>query len=130
MLPEKYQDLEVFAAKWCLDTQDERQRQRRASTPEELRRFYAAMMPRLREILEDVDRFPLGEIPESHRAIFSLALSHTEIAPNVELYAGSPAVPHAFEESRMKARHGSEKNWAGHQSRPTSASGRVSPVRA
>ncbi len=117
MLPEKYQDLEPFAADWCLDTQDARQRRRRAATPDELRRFYDAMMPRLREILADFDLFPLGQIPESHRPLFSLALSFTEIAPNVELYGGSPAVPNAFEESRMKARHGLEKNWAGHQSR-------------
>jgi len=118
LLPENYQDLEPFAADWCLDTQDERQRKRRASTAEQLRSFYAAISPRISEILEEVDRFPIGQIPPSHRPLFSLALSLTEVAPNVELYAGSPAVPHAFEESRMKARHGDEKNWAGHLSRP------------
>ncbi len=120
ILPENYQDLEPFAADWCLDTQDARQRKRRASTPEELRSFYAAIMPRISDILEEVDRFPVGQIPTSHRPLFSLALSLTEVAPNVELYAGSPAVPHAFEESRMKARHGNEKSWAGHRSRPNS----------
>ncbi len=116
LLPEKYQDLDVFED-WCLETQDARQRKRRASTSEELQRFYSGVMPRLREILEEVDQFPLGQIPPSHRPLFSLALSFTEVAPNVELYGGSPAVPNAFEESRMKARHGQERNWEGHRSR-------------
>ncbi len=121
LLPETFHDLEPFAADWCLETQDERHRKRRSSTPEQLRSFYAAIFPRISEILKEVDRFPIGQIPESHRPLFSLALSLTEVAPNVELYAGSPAVPHAFEESRMKARHGAEKNWSGHRSRPNSA---------
>jgi hypothetical protein len=117
VLPDSYQELEPFAADWCLDTQDERQRKRRTSTREELSRFYTAIMPRLKEILGEVDRFPLGQIPESHRPLFSMALSLTEVAPNVELYGGSPAVPHAFEESRMTARHGGQRSWEGHRSR-------------
>jgi hypothetical protein len=82
-----------------------------------MKRFYGAVMPRLREILAEVDQFPLGQIPPSHRPLFSLALSFTEVAPQIELYGGSPNVPYAFEESRMKARHGGQNNWAGHRSR-------------
>lgn len=115
-LPESFSDLAPFAD-WCLDTQDARQLKRRNSSTEQLRAFYAAMTPRMRDILKEVDQFPLGTLPESHRGLFSLALSFAEVAPNIELYGGSPSVPYAVEESRMKARHGQNKTWEGHRSR-------------
>jgi hypothetical protein len=73
--------------------------------------FYDAMLPRMEEILGEIDRFPLRQMPESHRSLYALALSMAEIAPNVELYRGSPLVPHSFEEARMGCDHGEHQTW-------------------
>lgn len=110
-LPPSFSELEPFVEDWALDTQNARYAKRAAVSSQELKAFYDAMLPRMEEILSEIDRFPLGEMPESHRALYALALSMAEIAPNVELYRGSPLVPHAFEESRMGCDHGDQQTW-------------------
>lgn len=98
---------------WNLATANERQNKRRSSSAEDIRTLYDGVHPHLEAILEEVDRFPLGELPESHRPIYNLALVLAEVAPHVELYKGDPAVPYAFEESRMIAVHGDQETWRG-----------------
>lgn len=98
---------------WDLDTHDQRWALRRQSTPSELDQVYQAIMPHLGEMLAECDRFPLGELPESHRALFNLALAVVEVAPHVELYRGSVKVPNSFEESKLSASHGAVETWKG-----------------
>lgn len=111
-LPTEYIELQPFAD-WALPTADQRQKKRRNSTKEELRRFYDAVLPRLEEILTDADNYALGEIPEAFRPVYNIALSAAEVAPHIELYKGDPAVPFAFEESRFVAIHGDHETWRG-----------------
>lgn len=98
---------------WNLATADERQARRRTSSAEDLRAFYDGVLPHLEAMLEEVDRFPLGRLPESHRAIYNIALAVAEVAPHLELYHGDPAVPFSFEEPRMIAGHGGQETWRG-----------------
>lgn len=113
-LPPEFAELAPFLD-WALATADERQTRRRHATSVELRTFYDAMLPRIEEILVEVDRFPIGKLPESHHAIYNLALSLAEIAPHIELYKGAVGVPYAFEETRFVAVHGDHATWQGRQ---------------
>lgn len=111
-LPPSFAELAPYLD-WALPTADDRQAKRLASTSDELRRFYDAVLPRLEDILAEVDRFPLGGLPESHRALFNIALSLAEVAPHIELYGGAVGVPYAFDEARFIAVHGDQPTWKG-----------------
>lgn len=111
-LPRGFEDLAPFLD-WNLPTAHARQAKRRQSSREELRSFYDAVLPKMPAILAEIDHYPLGELPENHQPLFNLALSLAEVAPNVELYKGNPAVPYAFEETRLVAIHGGQQTWRG-----------------
>lgn len=98
---------------WALPTSDERASKRRTSTPEELQRVYDGVTPYLKAILTDADRYPLGQLPTEKAWVFNLALMVAEVAPHVELYGGSPAVPHSFDETRFEARQGGDITYMG-----------------
>ena len=110
LLPRGFEELETWAGEWAMPTQNTRWDKRLASTREELLDFYNAVLPHLESILEHVDQYPLGELPEQSARLFDLALMHAEIAPNVELYDGDPNVPHSFEEKRFIAVHGNDRH--------------------
>jgi len=105
-LPKSFEALEPLLASWALPTQDARQQRRINASRGELQAFYAAMLPRLEEILAYSDKFPLGELPPDAARLFNLALSLAEVAPHIELYRGDPKVPFSFDESRFVADHG------------------------
>ncbi len=109
-VPPGFEGLAKFA-KWDLPTADERYRTRREATGQELKDFYDGVLPHLEAILDECDKFPLGELPKSHQGIFNVALSMAEIAPHIEFYRGQPGVPYAFEESRFVAVHGKDETW-------------------
>lgn len=113
-LPPQFAELVPFLD-WALPSADERQSRRRRAKPAELKTFYDAMLPRVEEILAEVDRFLLGNLPESHQAIYNMALSLVEIAPHIELYNGAVGVPYAFAETRFVAVHGDHATWQGRQ---------------
>ena len=110
LLPQGFEELETWAGAWALPTQNTRWDKRLESTREELKAFYNAVVPYLERILDHVDKYPLGGLPEQSARLFDLALMHAEIAPNVELYDGDPDVPHSFEEKRFIAVHGDDRH--------------------
>ena len=110
LLPDGFAELETWASEWAKPTQNTRWDKRLASTRGNLIAFYEAVLPYLERILQHVDEYPLGELPEASARLFDLALMHAEIAPNVELYDGDPNVPHSFEEKRFIAVHGDDEH--------------------
>src|SRR5947199_10679328 len=104
-LPEGFDDLQPFAAKWAKATEYERAAERRRSTSEEVKEFYDAAFMRRPEILERANRYPLGAIEGSDRHLFHIALSLCEVAPHVEFYKCDPRVPFAFDEQRLMGVH-------------------------
>ncbi len=106
-LPGEFAELQPFAEKWGLPTEDERAIARRSSRPDELKAFYDAMMLRLQEILDRVDRYPLGKVEGADQRLFYMALALAEVAPHVEFYKLNPNVPFAFKETRMIGTHSS-----------------------
>jgi hypothetical protein len=109
-LPQEFRELERFVLLWSLATQTEREVRRRASSAEERKEFYDAIVPRLATILEYLNHLPLCEMAEEPRRLMHLTLSIAEIAPTVELYKGSATVPFSFEETRFIAIHGARKD--------------------
>jgi len=109
-VPAGFEELARFS-RWALPTADQRTKARREAGSEDLRALYDGVLPHVAAILDECDRFPLGELPESHRGIFNIALSLAEIAPHVEFYRGDPGVPYAFEEARFIAVHGADETW-------------------
>ncbi|RJG55883.1 hypothetical protein D0Z70_07565 [Sphingobium terrigena] len=106
-LPGAFADLAPYLD-WALPSADERQAHRLQASREQLQAFYDAILPRIGAILEVMDGYPLGGLPEDLHPLYHLALSLTEVAPHIELYGGSPGVPFAFEESRFVAAHGAQ----------------------
>jgi hypothetical protein len=104
-LPEGFADLLPYADKWAKPTEYERTAERRMATPEQLNLFYDAALKRLPEILERIDRYPLGHVEGADQHLFHMALSLAEIAPHVELYKSNPQVPYAFNEERLRGFH-------------------------
>lgn len=114
IVPAGFEALAPFA-RWNLATADQRSAARRDASSADLNSFYAGVLPHIEAILDECDRFALGDLPESHRGIFNIALSMAEIAPHVEFYRGATGVPYAFEEVRFVAVHGTDETW---QARP------------
>lgn len=109
-LPPEFPDLQPFAEKWALPTEDERAAARRSARPDELKTFYDAMLVRMPEILERMDRYPLGQVEGADSHLFHMALSLAEVAPHVEFYKLNPNVPFAFNEMRMIGPHSSRRD--------------------
>lgn len=95
-LPPPFRSLERFGA-WTLAKEEDRVRKRRASTMEELRELYDAVMPQMEAIVAYLDRFPLAHLPEDARRLLWLALSFVEVTSAVELY-GQPEVRNGLDD--------------------------------
>jgi hypothetical protein len=106
LLPTQFSDLESFAEKWSLATQNQREACRRASSPTEIRAVYDALLPRMDAVLDYLNQFPLDNMPEDARRLMYLTFSLAEVAPYVECYGSKPWIPDSFEDTRMVAVHG------------------------
>ena len=111
-LPEPFADLESLAADWSLATQRERERKRLASTADDLKAVYDALLPRLDAMLEYLNASRLDALPADAQRLFFLTLSFAEIAPFVECYRGEPRAPDSFDESRFHALHADRSPFA------------------
>ncbi|WP_051897839.1 hypothetical protein [Sciscionella sediminilitoris] len=100
VLPPEFADLEPYLADWSLPTQRLRNDKRVASTIEELDGFYNLMLPRVPEIADYVDLFPLHAMPAAAVRLLDLARMLMEIAPAVEVMR-SPDVVSEFPRDRL-----------------------------
>jgi hypothetical protein len=113
LLPAPFSALESIAPDWALATQNERQRKRASSTPEELQAFYKAMFPEAERAIEYLNKFSLDDMPEEAKRLLGLTLALAEVAPHVELYRSTPWVPYSFDEDRFIAEHGNNSHYLG-----------------
>lgn len=86
LLPESFQDLEVFARTWALPTGVARSEQRSRSTMAEITTFHDALLPRIEDVFAYLDQYPLTALPEDAQRLLYLALSLAEVAPSVYFY--------------------------------------------
>lgn len=103
LLPDEFADLERFI-EWSLATERERNAKRLASSMEEITNFYETMVPRTEGILEYLDRFELGKLPEREQRLLNLTLALAEIANAVEMFK-NPAVIDGFDSKRLFLMH-------------------------
>jgi hypothetical protein len=106
LLPSQFADLELFAEKWSLATQNQREACRRASTPIEIRGLYDSLLPRMDAVLDCLSQFTLENMPPEAQRLMYLTFSLAEVAPYVECYGSNPWVPDSFEDTRLIAVHG------------------------
>jgi hypothetical protein len=100
LLPGAFEDLSPYATVWALKTEIDRNKKRRSSTMEELTSFYSALLPRMDEIIQYLNQYPLDKMPEDAERLFYLALSFMEVSPAVELI-GEPDETGVFPAERF-----------------------------
>lgn len=94
-LPEGFEELAPHAETWGqLETQDERYLQRQKCTMKEIKAYYDATAPRLNEIFDHLDQFPMDDLPEPEALLYRTAMGLTEAAMAVEVF-NQPRVPYA-----------------------------------
>jgi hypothetical protein len=103
LLPAQFRDLEQWMA-WSLATEQERSAKRQASTMNDIKAFYDAMLARMEEVLPYVDQFSVEDLPEDATRLFYLTLSLAEVAPAVEQF-GQPSVVDGYEIKRFMVQH-------------------------
>jgi len=111
-LPKGFEDLAPFAHTWARPTENARSEVRWTASPADFAAFYAAVMPRLPEILAYLGEVPLDGMDEAQTALFCLAAAFAEAAPHHELYGGSPDVPFSFSARRFVPGHGDTPSWS------------------
>jgi hypothetical protein len=92
LLPREFADLERFVDAWCLATERERYARRLASPMQEMKDFYAAILPRVEAALAHCDRFPLDDMPEDAARLLRLVNSFVMVSFPVEVW-GRPDIP-------------------------------------
>ena len=94
-LPAGFEGLAAHAAVWGhLETQEERYLQRQHCAMKDLKAFYDATAPRLNEIFDHLDGFPMDALPAPEALLYRTALGLTEAAMAIEVF-NQPCVPYA-----------------------------------
>jgi hypothetical protein len=100
-LPNAFKDLEPLAASgWALATERERNSKHYASTMAELQEVYDTLLPRIDDILEYLNNFPLDDMPEDAKRLLHLSFALAEINVAVERYH-QVTVPNGFDTDRF-----------------------------
>jgi hypothetical protein len=84
-MPE-FDDLAEWIDTWGLETAEQRLAKRMSSSLGELRAFHDAIVPRLEEIIEFLNLFPLDGIPAEHHRLALTALAVCEVDDAVNLW--------------------------------------------
>jgi len=101
-LPAEFSDLEPFAD-WIIDTERDRHLRRLASSIEEIRRFYDAMLPRMDAVMKLLGRFGVDDTPPAEvRNLYLIALSFMEVSHPIELRWRSTSNTDAFLSTRLE----------------------------
>lgn len=102
LLPAQFGDLESFARDWSIEREEKRVEKRLASSMEQIRSFYDAIMPRMDDVLAHLGAFSLEDLPEPETRLLWLTLSLAEISPAMHFY-GQPTVVDGFDVHRFRA---------------------------
>jgi hypothetical protein len=86
LLPPSFPDLEPFAAVWCLPTERERYAKRLASTMDEMKSFYDAVLPRAKEAIAYCDEFPFADMPADAQRLLLLLYSFVTVSFPIEVW--------------------------------------------
>jgi hypothetical protein len=87
MLPAEFADLERFAPKWSLATENERWQERVAGSMQGLQEFYDAALPRVPDAIRYCDQYRLDDMPQDAVQLLRLIFSFVMISFPVELWS-------------------------------------------
>ena len=90
-LPGQFAEFERFSA-WIIEKQDARYDHRLASTMTEMQALYDTMMPRLAEVIEYLNQYPLDDVPPQAHNLMLLTYSLIQASFPVEAWK-QPRVP-------------------------------------
>jgi hypothetical protein len=79
VLPKGFERLERFAGKWSVAGEFERLQQREGSSLAELQDFYDTMKTEIDRVMEHLQRFKMGNMPEETVNLYRLGLSFMEV---------------------------------------------------
>jgi hypothetical protein len=94
LLPDRFQELERYAEKWCRPSEDERWTARLTSSMDEIQAFYDAFEPHAEEAIRYCDQYPLDSLPDDVRNLLYLLAALVQASFPVECW-GQPRVPDA-----------------------------------
>jgi hypothetical protein len=92
VLPGGFSQLEPYAERWSLATEQERWAERMSSTIDELQAFYDAIYPHVADAIAYCDTFPLDDMPDDAVALLRMIYSFIIVSFPVELWR-QPGVP-------------------------------------
>jgi len=90
-LPAEFADLEPYL-EWDLATEPERYAKRLASSMAEMQAFYDVAFPRLNDVIDYCDKYPLDDLPEDAQTLMHLMQSLVMASFPVEVWK-QPRVP-------------------------------------
>ena len=91
-LPAEFAEFQDYVnAGWGEAKRVDRTEKRLTSTMDEIQAFYDAVVPRLIEILEYLDEFPIDDMPDQQQCLLNLCYGIAEIRNAVESF-GQPDV--------------------------------------
>ena len=84
-----FTDLQEFIGEWGHADAHQRLNKRSNADFSDMKRFYDAVVPRLGEIIEFLNGFPVDDIPEEHQALAWMVLAACEIDDPVNIWNSS-----------------------------------------
>ena len=84
-LPPRFTDLAPFVAAWALPNERARFEKLHASSLADLKPFYDAMLPRMDAVLDYLDQYEVGHMPDGAQTLFELAMTFAETAHPLDL---------------------------------------------
>ena len=100
LLPEGFEQLEIYVADWDLATIEDRYAKRKSSPQTKLVDFYKAVLPHVSDMLAHLDKFDIYRLPEPERRLYRILCGLCEVSAAVELIGAPYLVPPAGSDLR------------------------------
>jgi hypothetical protein len=100
-LPEGFEMLAPFAARFAIASTAGRAARRGDSTPDERQAFYDAAKDLVGPALDRLDKLPLGQLDQPHQRLLDMVLAYAHIALAIEIQ-GPDEARHASLRNYMK----------------------------
>ncbi len=101
LLPKGFKSLSPLVEDWVLPDSRARLEKRLITPPQEIRKFYDAMLAKAPQALAYLGTRQLGELDAAEERLLKLLLSLAEMGPAVEWY-GTGEYPDGFDARRFK----------------------------
>jgi hypothetical protein len=95
-LPTAFAALQPFVDGWTLTSEQDRFKKLHTSTIDDLRSFHGAVMPLLQQMLDYLNQWKIGELPEDAQTLYDLTMTFAETAHPVDLRWKDVDFPDAY----------------------------------